>query len=314
MQLPLALCAGQMPAGMTFDEAGGLPAPARGGIEQPVAAAVSRLFAARRQDGARFDQIPVCPPAGETIWSSPFNRPGVRPGWGRIPPLFMDPAAAAAAAAGPPPPVSSPIVQTQLETILRLTSNASAADRDFVRRYGYPTGTITPAGYWLEQASRIGVQQSLPPAERLFLRALVMSAVHDATICCWQLKYLHWYPRPSQLDPAIRPIISVPNFPSYSSGHASMSGAASRIIAALVPAAAAAVTADAEAAARSRVRGGIHFEFDTTAGVIQGRKVADAVLQSCGGAGPGQALCDLVRTGTVDDAVTGGSACRPPVA
>ncbi|HEY0154431.1 MAG TPA: vanadium-dependent haloperoxidase [Longimicrobium sp.] len=108
--------------------------------------------------------------------------------------------------------------------------------------------------------------------------ALLNIAMMDASIACWEAKYTYWLLRPSQADTSIRTVISVPNFPSYPSGHAAFSGAASEVLARLFPDDSARVRALADEAAQSRVFAGLHYPFDSTAGLIQGREIAQLVL------------------------------------
>jgi membrane-associated phospholipid phosphatase len=68
--------------------------------------------------------------------------------------------------------------------------------------------------------------------------ALLNMAMHDAAVACWRVKYKHFNPRPSQLDPSIRTSIGLPNFPAYPSGHSTFSAAAAGVLGYLFPSAA----------------------------------------------------------------------------
>jgi hypothetical protein len=70
----------------------------------------------------------------------------------------------------------------------------------------------------------------------------------------------------------------LPNFPSYPSDHACVSGAQTTILAALFPAEKARLDSLAEEAARSRLEGGLHYRFDNETGLVLGRKVAALAL------------------------------------
>lgn len=56
------------------------------------------------------------------------------------------------------------------------------------------------------------------------------TAMGDAAISCWDTKYYYFYPRPSQANPDIRSTFMTPNFPSYTSGHSTFSGAAAEFL------------------------------------------------------------------------------------
>ena len=69
--------------------------------------------------------------------------------------------------------------------------------------------------------------------------ALLNMAMHDAAVGCWDAKYSYFNPRPSQLDPGIKTVIGLPNFPSYTSGHSTFSAAAAEVLSYLFPSGAA---------------------------------------------------------------------------
>ena len=65
--------------------------------------------------------------------------------------------------------------------------------------------------------------------------ALLNMAEMDAAIECWYIKYYYFNPRPTQMDPMIRTLTGIPNFPSYVSGHSMFSGAAATILGHIIP-------------------------------------------------------------------------------
>ena len=79
----------------------------------------------------------------------------------------------------------------------------------------------------------------------------------------------------TQVDPSIKTLTGIPNFPAYVSGHSTFSGAAATILGYLVPENAAKYTAMAEEAGLSRLVGGIHYRTDCEAGLSVGNKVGD---------------------------------------
>lgn len=143
---------------------------------------------------------------------------------------------------------------------------------------------------------------------RLF--ALLNAAMADAAVCCWEckFKYALWRPvhaiREADRDgnPATdpdadwEPLLPTPPFPAYTSGHSSFSGAAEAVLTGFfgtdaVPFASAAdgrpdatrsfggFREAAEEAGKSRIYGGIHYEFDNSAGLASGRAVGRHVLR-----------------------------------
>lgn len=103
--------------------------------------------------------------------------------------------------------------------------------------------------------------------------------MYDAFVCCWKTKYEFWTARPFQRlagrTPAFTTVITTPNFPSYTSGHSTISGAAAPVMGELFPREAAFFEAEAQEAALSRFWGGIHFHKDDNQGLVVGEKIGN---------------------------------------
>jgi len=104
-------------------------------------------------------------------------------------------------------------------------------------------------------------------------------AAMDAGICCWDAKYVFWLLRPTQADPGITLPIGLPNFPSYTSGHSTFSGAAADVLGYIFPDQKDLFGSMAMEAAISRVYGGIHYRFDSEVGLQGGRSIAQIAIQ-----------------------------------
>jgi hypothetical protein len=171
-------------------------------------------------------------------------------------------------------------------------------------------GTVTPPGHWNRIAEDVAVARGTSLTENARLFALLNIALADAAICCWDCKYHHSFWRPvtaihraaevgnpgSVADPNWSPLLPTPPFPSYTSGHSSFSGAAAAALACFfgsdrvsftsrsdsLPGGArsyASFWSAAEEAGRSRIYGGIHYEFDNREGLAAGRALG---LYVCG--------------------------------
>ena len=99
----------------------------------------------------------------------------------------------------------------------------------------------------------------MPPHAARVL-ALTSVAMADGFICCWDAKYTYWTERPITADPSLDVLIPTPPFPSYTSGHATVSTAAATVLGYLFPDDAADPRCErAEEAKQSRLWAGIHF-------------------------------------------------------
>jgi PAP2 superfamily len=172
-------------------------------------------------------------------------------------------------------------------------------------------GTHTPPGHWNKIAGEVAQVEGRTTAEIAGLFAELNVALADAAITCWEAKYTYDLWRPvtainlgdldgnplTVADPSWRPLIVTPPFPEYTSGHSTFSGAAATILTAEFgdnyafttgtsstdPAIAdvtrsfSSFTEAAEEAGRSRIYGGIHFEFANQNGLESGRQIAEWV-------------------------------------
>jgi hypothetical protein len=219
------------------------------------------------------------PPADVNAWHSLMQpaRPPHLPLLGRMKPLYL--AAGDAARPAAPPPVGSAAFQKALAEVRERAGSGDAERVARARRWEMTTGALV-AGFWDEVAAGLVSRQGLPGRDASRALALTLGATLDANIACHDAKYTYWTPRPSQVDPSIRPIVGLPNHPSYPSNHACDSGAAADVLARLFPAHRAALQAMAREAAESRIDAGIHYRFDMDAGLAIGRAAAEAALKT----------------------------------
>ncbi len=124
---------------------------------------------------------------------------------------------------------------------------------------------------------------SLDDAARV--QAAMNVAIHDAFVSCWRAKYTYWTARPFQRIPGLVTVIPTPNFPSYISGHSTISAAAAEVLAASFPEKALFFRAEADEAAISRLWGGIHYPQDNVQGLEVGRRLGAKVVARTAAAG-----------------------------
>ncbi|HVG34313.1 MAG TPA: vanadium-dependent haloperoxidase [Pyrinomonadaceae bacterium] len=156
-----------------------------------------------------------------------------------------------------------------------------AAKNPRAKREAYYWAITSLPKYWNELASLKMFENKLdrnpPQAARVY--AILSTAYYDSLIACWDAKYEYWGSRPFQYDPEFKPLLTTPNFPGYPSGHAMLSGTAAAILSHLFPADAEFFNKQAEAAAASRLLGGVHFRVDNEVGLALGRAVAVLAIE-----------------------------------
>ena len=241
--------------------------------------AAERVIARALSDGSEAAWTGSVP-TGAGMWFSDTGDPPMAPMAGEMLPWtmaqvddFMPPA---------PPAFGSPEFQASLAEV-RVFSDARTPEMTRIAQfYEYGPGTSSPAGQYVEVASELIVRDGLGELEAARVYAVLGMAMADAGIVAWRAKYLYWLLRPSQADPAITMPIGLPNFPAYPSGHSSFSGAAEVVLSAFFPADGAELHRFAEENGLSRIYGGVHYDFDNTAGLEIGRRIAPLALSAGG--------------------------------
>lgn len=170
--------------------------------------------------------------------------------------------------------VMSEEMQTELEEVKFYTTNYDRDRLAIVHKWADGAGTYTPPGHWNLIASKYVEASNFSEIRAARAFALLQMAVHDAGVACWETKYFYFNARPSQLDPSIKTLTGLPNFPSYTSGHSTFSAAAATVLSYLFPSDQAWFEEQADEASLSRLYGGIHYRSDCVEGLAHGRRVA----------------------------------------
>lgn len=249
------------------------------------------------------------------LWrpTPPKNAPALLPQWASVKPFAIS--EVSHFRPSPPPPLTSEEYAQDFNEVKRLgerRSRTRSANETLIALFwADDAGTVTPPGHWNVIAGKVALDQrnSLPENARLF--ALLNFALADAAICCWECKYRHRVWRPitaihqadrdgnpdTEPDTSWAPLLNTPPFPSYTSGHSTFSGAAAAMLAQFygtdkitfkvgsdgLPGhvrSFSSFSAAASEAGRSRIYGGIHYEFDNRAGLEVGRKLAEEIYRT----------------------------------
>lgn len=214
-------------------------------------------------------------PAGPGLWSGPSP---LEPLAGTWKPWIL--ASGSQLRPGPPPSVGSAQFQDALAELQRFVASPTPSQMEIAQFWADGPGTVTPPGHWFQIAGELIARDRLDTPQTAHLLGLLGATLMDAAISCWDAKYHYLLLRPNQADPTLVTPLPTPPFPSYTSGHATFSAAASEVLAAFFPQDADRLRYLAEEAALSRIYAGIHYRFDSEAGLQAGRQLAGLALRS----------------------------------
>jgi hypothetical protein len=206
-------------------------------------------------------------------------RPPMLPLFGAVKGFLCDSATIVSMRPGPPPSTTSADMSAAVEAAYTTITNATPEQNRIVQFWADGAGTYTPPGHWNAIADGDFINQNYSEVRWARNLALLNMAEMDAAISCWDIKYFYFNPRPSQMNPKIKTLTGVPNFPSYVSGHSMFSAAAATILGHILPARASAYMSMAQEAANSRVYAGIHYSIDCTAGFTVGQNVGNYAVK-----------------------------------
>jgi membrane-associated phospholipid phosphatase len=184
-----------------------------------------------------------------------------------------------------PPRYGSPEFDRGVRTVIEAKERLTEEQRRAALFWAGGEGTALPAGIWEGVIIEYLRDRDLSLEEETRVFALASVAMADAGVASWDSKYHYWYPRPenairdSGSDPNWKPLIPTPFFPAYTSGHATYSAAVAEVLSYLFPEEADEWRRKAREAADARIWGGIHWPWDSEAGLAAGRKIGELVVE-----------------------------------
>lgn len=253
------------------------------------------------------------------------------PHWGNVKPLILD--SASQFRPGPPPALGSKQLEEEVKEVIDLQASLTDEQRALVEFMRDGPRSVQQAGHWLIFAQNVSVRDNHTLDQDVKMYFLTEAAAMDAFIACWDAKMYYDFARPYSLihdyyqDQVIRAwggpekgmteikgadwrpyspeTFLCPPFPSYVSGHSTVSGACAEVLrlftgsdhfgeeVKLVPGALTepenigdtitlkmtTFTETADMAGLSRVMGGYHIQADNVEGLKLGRNVAGVVWQ-----------------------------------
>lgn len=251
------------------------------------------------------------------------------PQWGLVKPLLID--SGNQFRPGPPPAIGSAQLQKEIQEVVNLQASLTDEQKALVEFMRDGPKSVQQAGHWFMFGQQVSIrdQHTLDQDVQLFF--LIEAAAMDAFIACWDAKMHYDFARPYSLvhdyfrDSTIRlwagpekgmvmapgrdwrpyspETFLCPPFPSYVSGHSTVSAACAEIIrlfkgndrfghsVTVVPGALTepdhigkpvvlsfpTFTEAAELAGISRVMGGYHIQSENTEGLKLGRSIASLI-------------------------------------
>ncbi len=266
------------------------------------------ILALRADDGAMMAMMMPHPDGtAPGAWRRTASGEPMAPGWGQVTPWAMT-AGNQFDQGGPPALTSAEYAADYQETQAwgSATSTLRTADQ---------TATVMfwadhPFPKWYAVARDISQRENLSLAENARLFHLLSVAMADATIAVWDMKYNYSFWRPETAihlgdtdgndatlaDPTWASLIPAPAFPEYLSGHSTNSAAAAKVLelffgrgdyafqlsAMGVPGTRAYTSFQqaAEECGRSRIYGGIHFQFSNQEALLAGSELGQYVFDN----------------------------------
>lgn len=254
------------------------------------------------------------------------------PYWGNVKPLSLD--SSSEFRSPPPPPLGSEWLKNELDEVISLQANLTLEEKALVEFMRDGPKSVQQTGHWLIFAQNVSVRDNHTLDEDVKMYYLITMAAMDAFIACWETKMYYDFARPFSLIrnyykgkdiqgwggphkgtltikgeewiPYSPETFVCPPFPSYVSGHSTVSGACSKALelftgsddfgieVRLLPGALTepGITQDsvtlsfptfsetAEMAGMSRILGGYHLPCENTEALIMGRKIGEKAYQT----------------------------------
>jgi hypothetical protein len=240
---------------------------------------------------------------------------GVEYCWNEMHPMLLD--SAGQFDPGPPPAYSTDTSSEFFKYVKEVyTINKSLSpeqrtiakfwdDNPFVVEHSghmmFANKKITPGGHWMGIAAIAAKQTNADVVKTAKAYALTAAALYDAFISCWNVKYKWNYIRPvtvinEYIEKYWTSFLQTPPFPEYTSGHSTISGAASEVLTSLYgdnfhfhdnsDSAYIGMTRDFESFRKaadevsvSRLYGGIHFRISLDTGLAKGRMIGQNMMK-----------------------------------
>ena len=268
-----------------------------------------RLLELRQNDGASVAAYAFVPEeAGELgVWAPLGTQTSLLPGWGSVTPFVLR--SAAQFRPDPPPALDSEQYARDYNEVMQVGAAASLT-RTTEQQQIAQFWRASPTALWNPLLRRALVARGDDLSSAARVMALFYLAASDASVACWEAKYVYNFWRPQVAIarghedgndgtvgvPGWRPLIDTPPHPDYISGHTANSGAMAFVLRSIFGNEPGYVIEARSSTAPgfvrhwetfsegvdevidARVYSGIHFRTADVAGARLGRQVAQFVL------------------------------------
>lgn len=201
-----------------------------------------------------------------------------------------------------PPPFSTDtnsVMYKDAMELVHIAQGLTAEEKRIANFWNDKVRTGTPGGHWAKIMNQVAKQLNLKLDRVAQMYAYMGPTIADGFIVCWRAKYHYNLLRPQTyiydyITQNWFPYLITPSFPSYPSGHSSLSGGTAEVMHELfgdvhftdythneigyIPRSFDTFYQAAYEAAYSRQYGGIHYRFDSDNGIQSGKLLGRYVL------------------------------------
>jgi hypothetical protein len=244
-------------------------------------AKADRMGMANNQAGFQGQKDDAAARGITKVWSSLDlpARPPMLPFYGNVKTWNLDQPTLISTRPPAPPQPGTPAFETAINELRDMAQNRTRDQFRIASFWADGVGTYTPPGHWNRKAAELIYEKQFNEIRAARAMALTTTAIQDAGIACWDVKYYYLLPRPTEIDRNVTTCTGIPNFPAYTSGHSTFSGSAAEILAYLFPDKASELNAMAKEASDSRIFGCIHYRFDCETGLAHGKQIGAFAVQ-----------------------------------
>jgi hypothetical protein len=180
----------------------------------------------------------------------------------------------------PPPKYLSEEYMQSLKQVHEAAQNRTTEQSALINFWGGVPGTETPAGIWQNRFYNETKNKNLSDEKYAYAQMVLSQALADSFMECWKVKFTYYTKRPNMVDTGINLAMKNPNFPSYTSGHSTVSATAATVLGYLFPDKKEVFMQDAVNAKNSRLWAGIHFPHDNEEGFKLGEEIGDFYVKN----------------------------------